>query len=168
MSSCCTARASSSAIGVTAFDEQLGDGAIDTVADDALTGRTTKVATASVTHVGGHEFPAAGVVAHVHTAAAQAAHRTALQQGGTLPGRALRSTPVDRLGVFLQALLVALVFLPRDVPRMGVFDEHLPLAFGQELMSGAAIGLLAPAAAPVGVGPGVPRVVQGPGRATHR
>ena len=50
---------------------------------------------------------------------------------------------------------------------MGVLDECLPLTARQELVSGAAIGLLAKTAATVGVGSGVPRVVQGSCSATH-
>ena len=110
------------------LDQQLADGGVDVGADEALTGRVTEVAAAADADVNGHAaVTGAGAVAHVHAAAAQTAHGVALQQRRTLSRGAARSLPGERLGVFLQALLDALVLVPREVAGMGVLDERLPL-----------------------------------------
>jgi hypothetical protein len=123
------------------LNEQLADGGIEVGAEQALAGRVAEVATAAEADVAEDQLPAAaGVVVDVHTTAAPPADGASLQERGPLSGRAPRPHPTERLGTVLQSLLEALVFLPRDVSRMSVLDERLPLTARQGFVSGASVG----------------------------
>ena len=141
---------------------------IDLRANDALAHRVAQALAAAEANVVGDQLAATAVaVVDVHTVAAQPTERAALQEGATFPGWALRSLPAQGLCAFLQTLLDALVVLPGNISRVGIFDQRMPLTFGQALVSRAPIGLLSPAAPAVDVGAGVPGVMQGVGGAAQ-
>jgi len=82
----------------------------------------------------------------------------ALQQSGTFSGGPVTSLEADGLCPCVQALLDAFVLLPRDIPRVSVPKQRVPLFARHPFPAHAPVGLLAPAVPAQGVGPGVPAV----------
>ena len=151
------------------LDDERGDGGVDLGAQDALARRIAEEPAAADTHVVGDERAAAprGVV-HVHAAAAQAADDPALQQRRPFARRPAAAREAERLGRGPELRGDALVLLPRDVGRVRVANQHVPLLLRQAFEPRPSVGLLAPAAPAVDVGAGVPRVVECAGGAAER
>ena len=104
----------------------------------------------------------------VHAAAAQAADGTALEQRRAFARHPAAALGAERPGGDTQLLGDALVLLPRDVGRMGIANQHLPLLLRQMFVPRAPIDVLAPAATAINVGACVPRVVERTGGAAQR
>ena len=154
------------------LDQQLADRGIDLGAEDTLAQGLRVAPPTARAHVVRHELPATpGAVADLHAAATQPADDAALQQGGPFAGRALPALPAQGLHAGVQLVLDALVLRPRDVPGVGVPEQHVPLLARHAFPSRAAVGLLPPAVSAIRVGAGVPGVMQemdGPAQAERR
>ena len=147
--------------------QQRADGGIDRAAQYALARRITEESPSPKANVVGDELATtAVVVVHVHAAAAHAADGVPLQQRRPFARRAPAALEGDRPGGE-QLLLVALVLRPRHVGRVCLPDQHVPLLLRQAFVPRRPVGPLAPAAPAVGVGAGVPRIVQGTGGAAQ-
>jgi len=81
----------------------------------------------------GAEQSSLGVITDGHSIAADAANHQTLKKCGPFPWRTLASVRSPTLGGLAESLLVLLVFFPRDVSRVGVGNQRIPLILGQPL-----------------------------------
>ncbi len=99
-------------------------------------------------------------VAHAHPIATASAQQQSLQQGRPFAGWALPAIVPVSLRILEQSLLVGLVLLPRDVPRMCTRDQTDPTVRGHEFDRGAAIREPTAFAPSPHEGPRIARVMQ--------
>ena len=111
-------------------DEELADVLVEGVAGDGGADRAGVVDAVALAEVGGQVFPAAGVVADGHPAAAAAADDDALQEGGAFAGRSGGAVAAVGGGVGCEPGGVGFPLVQGDVSGVGAGDEGDPFLAG--------------------------------------
>jgi hypothetical protein len=112
-------------------EEELADGVVNARARDVLADPSRVFDSISLADVCRDLAALAAVVAHRHAVATDAAHDEPLQQCRSLAWRTLATVVSVGAGVVAQCLLVVLILLPGNVPRMRVEQDRVPLIAGQ-------------------------------------
>jgi hypothetical protein len=111
------------------LDYELADSVVDPGTFHTLTLGVSEIPAPAIAHIVGHPlavFPV--LVLNMHSAAAQTAEHSTLQQRRTFTGWAAFTIVSEGLSVLVQQFLDILMLIPRNIPGMIVFDESNPLA----------------------------------------
>ena len=147
---------------VDGLDEQRADGLVDAGARHALADRLGAFDAAALADVVRPGLALAVVILNGHALAAAPAQHQPLQQGSSLAWRPAAPISTHGLGTLVQARLVALEGLPRDVAGMDAGDQRHPLVARHAPQPRVAIDGALRMATSIDEGAGVPGVVQRP------
>src|ERR1700680_4194158 len=91
---------------------------------DALANRSALLGRFSLADIIGHATATSIVITNAHPASTDATKHDALQQRGSLMGRAAPAVGAQSLRVLLEAALVAFVLLPCDIAGVHAGNQH--------------------------------------------